>query len=76
MSNNNVPGAGDSGWMNQCVFCDEKQAGPAFVQCSGVARRRLGVRSEIERNPNQQCQRMDVAWQDITDWSEIGFNKN
>lgn len=62
MSNNNVPGAGDQGWLNQCLFCDEKLSGPAFVTCSGVARRRLGIVSEIERNPDEQCQQTDVDW--------------
>ena len=55
MTDNNVPGAGVQGWMNQCLFCDEKMSGPAFVTCSGVARRRLGIFSEIERNPEEQC---------------------
>lgn len=62
MSNNNVPGAGSQGWLNHCFFCDEKLAGPAFVTCSGVARRRLGIQSEIERNPSQLCQKVDVDW--------------
>lgn len=62
MSNNNVPGAGEQGWLNQCLFCDEKMSGPAFVTCSGVARRRLGIRSEIERNPEEQCTNVDIDW--------------
>jgi hypothetical protein len=62
MSNNNVPGAGDDGWLNQCLQCDEKLSGPAFVTCSGVARRRLGIESEIERNPEEQCPAVDVDW--------------
>lgn len=70
MSNNNVPGAGDEGWLNQCLFCDEKMSGPAFVTCSGVARRRLGIVSEIERNPEEQCRNMDVVWVDV-DWSSV-----
>ena len=67
-TDNNVPGAGDEGWLNQCLFCDEKRSGPAFVQCSGVARRRLGIRSEIERNPEEQCTNVDL------DWLEVDFD--
>jgi hypothetical protein len=62
MSNNNVPGAGDQGWLNQCLQCDEKLSGPGFVTCSGVARRRLGIKSEIERNPEEQCPYVGVDW--------------
>jgi membrane protein implicated in regulation of membrane protease activity len=62
MSNNNVQGAGDEGWLNQCLYCDEKLSGPAFVTCSGVARRRLGIVSEIERNPEHQCPLLDLDW--------------
>ena len=54
-SSNNVADAKDYYWLNQCVFCDEKQSGPDFVTCSGVARRRLGIQSEFERNPLEQC---------------------
>jgi hypothetical protein len=39
------PGAGDSGWLNQCLQCDEKLSGPAFVTVR-VARRRLGIESD------------------------------
>jgi hypothetical protein len=62
MSENNVEGAGDTGWLNQCLQCDEKLSGPGFVTCSGVARRRLGIASEIERNPEEQCPVVDVDW--------------
>ena len=72
MTDNNVPGAGDQGWLNQCLFCDEKMSGPAFVTCSGVARRRLGIQSEIERNPVEQCKRVDIDWVNVN-WKEIGF---
>ena len=73
MTDNNVPGAGDEGWLNQCLFCDEKMSGPAFVTCSGVARRRLGIVSEIERNPEEQCQNVEVDWVNV-DWESIGFH--
>jgi hypothetical protein len=60
---NNVKGTGNTTvWLNQCIYCDEKLSGPAFVNCSGVARRRLGVVSEIERNPDEQCKNVDINW--------------
>jgi hypothetical protein len=62
MSNNTVPGVGTQGWLNQCLQCDEKLSGTAFVTCSGAARRRLGITSEIERNPEQQCVSVGVDW--------------
>jgi hypothetical protein len=63
---NNQDHADDYNWLNQCIYCDEKRSGPAFVQCSGVARRRLGIESEIERNPAEQCQSVDVDYVDAT----------
>jgi hypothetical protein len=62
MSSNNVEGAGNKGWLNHCLYCDEKLSGPAFVTCSGVSRRRLGIDSEIERNPAEQCRSVDLKW--------------
>lgn len=67
MSDNNISSNSDAssmmkGWMNQCFFCDEKQSGPAFVACSGVARRRLGIESEIVRDPREQCTAVDWDW--------------
>jgi hypothetical protein len=60
---NNVKGTGNETiWLNQCIYCDEKMSGPKFVSCSGVARRRLGIVSEIERNPEEQCKNTDVDW--------------
>ena len=32
---------------------------------SGVARRRLGITSEIERNPEEQCRNTDVDWVNV-----------
>ena len=61
-ANNNIPGAGEEGWLNHCLQCDEKMSGNAFVTCSGVARRRLGIQSEIDRNPKEQCKTVDVDW--------------
>jgi hypothetical protein len=68
LTSNNVKGAGDLGWLNQCLFCDEKRSGPAFVTCSGVARRRLGIASEIERNPEEQCRNVNFDWLTV-DWN-------
>ena len=31
MTDNNVPGAGEQGWLNQCLFCDEKMSGPSLI---------------------------------------------
>jgi hypothetical protein len=62
MSDNNVARAGDVGRLNQCLQCDEKMSGPGFVTCSGVACRRLGIESEIERNPEEQCPVVDIDW--------------
>jgi hypothetical protein len=61
-STNTVEGAQDYDWLNQCVFCDEKRSGPDFVQCSGVARRRLGIQSEFERNPLEQCPNVKIDY--------------
>jgi len=72
MTENNIDGAGDEGWLNACLYCDEKRSGPNFVTCSGVARRRLGIVSEIERNPEEQCPHVDVDWVNV-DWSDIDF---
>jgi len=59
---NTVEDAHDYDWLNQCVFCDEKRSGPAFVKCSGVARRRLGIQSEFERNPEELCSTVQVNY--------------
>ena len=62
MASNNVGGSSLESVMNHCIECDEKMSGTQFVTCSGVARRRLGVVSEIERNPDQQCKTVTVDW--------------
>jgi hypothetical protein len=62
MKENNVPQAGDQGWLNRCLQCDERRCGTAFVTCSGVARRRLGIRSDIERNPGEICPHVEFDW--------------
>jgi hypothetical protein len=62
MKSNNIPNSGQRGWLNHCLLCDERMSGNAFVTCSGVARRRLGIESEIERNPKELCQSVDINW--------------
>jgi len=73
MSDNNVPGSGDQGWLNQCVYCDEKMSGPAFVKCSGASRRRLGIVSEVERNPAELCKNVEFDYVNV-DFDEIFVN--
>jgi hypothetical protein len=62
MKQNNVPQAGDQGWLNRCLQCDERRCGTDFVTCSGAARRRLGIRSDIERNPDEICPHVEFDW--------------
>lgn len=69
-ANNTIEDAKDYDWLNQCVFCDEKHSGPAFVECSGVARRRLGIPSEFKRNPLEVCTMVQVDYLD-DDWKQI-----
>jgi hypothetical protein len=59
---NSVPQAGDIGSLNRCLNCDEKRCGTSFVTCSGVARRRLGIRSDIERHPDELCPHVKFDW--------------
>jgi hypothetical protein len=65
MASNNIEGAGSEGWLNHCLYCDEKLSGPDFVTCSGVSRRRLGIVSEIERNPAEQCRNVEIDWVNV-----------
>lgn len=60
--NKNVDNAKDYDLLNQCVFCDEKLSGTEFVQCSGVARRRLGIASEFQRDPMEMCPVVQVDY--------------
>lgn len=73
-SNNTVEDARDYDWLNQCVFCDEKRSGPAFVACSGVARRRLGIPSEFQRNPMELCPLVEVDYLSNS-WPKEFFNR-
>jgi hypothetical protein len=62
MIRNNVPESGDEGRLNWCLQCDEQRCGTAFVTCSGVARRRMGIRSDIERDPALVCPHITNDW--------------
>jgi hypothetical protein len=55
MSKNSASQGGDIGRLNWCLNCDERRCGTAFVTCTGVARRRLGIRSDIDRNADEIC---------------------
>ena len=49
--------------LNKCLECDEKLCGPEFIKCAGANRRRLGIISDIIRDPYQeQCTDIDVKW--------------
>jgi hypothetical protein len=63
MKQNDVPQAGDEGWLNRCLQCDERRCGTAFVTCSGAARRRLGIPSDIGRNPDEICPHVEFDWE-------------
>lgn len=42
--------------LNPCLECDEKLCGPAFIECAGANRRRLGIESDIKRSiQHEQC---------------------
>ncbi len=69
-SQNTIDDAQDYKMLSQCVFCDEKRSGPAFVECSGVARRRLGIPSEFERDPTELCTKAEVNYLGNS-WNEV-----
>jgi hypothetical protein len=50
--------------LNPCTACDEQRCGPAFVQCAGANRRRSGIVSDIQRDPDAEvCQAVrPPAW--------------
>jgi hypothetical protein len=41
---------------------DEAICGPEFVPCSGATRRRMNIKSDIERPLYQQCIHQDANW--------------
>lgn len=48
--------------LNECLKCDEKRCGPAFLQCAGANRRRVGINSDIQRDHREECKVVDDAW--------------
>ena len=38
-----------------CLVCDEENSGPEFILCAGSNRRSSGIKSDIERDPNEIC---------------------
>ena len=42
--------------------CDEAMCGPVFGPCSGAIRRRMNIKSGIERPPSQQCRTVSLDW--------------
>jgi len=49
------------GALSDCLKCDEKMCGPAFIKCAGANRRRSGIQSDIERNDTHVCKVVDVG---------------
>jgi hypothetical protein len=47
------PNNDELGALNECLACDERRCGPAFIRCAGVNRRRAGIESDIRRPPDQ-----------------------
>lgn len=45
----------DAGELSPCLKCDEALCGPAFMDCAGANRRRLGITSDIGRAPAEMC---------------------
>ena len=49
--------------LNPCHACDEKLCGPAFLECSGANRRRVGVVTDIQRDEGTEvCDLVDMEW--------------
>lgn len=54
------------GSLNSCLECDERMCGPAFIECAGVNRRRLGILTDIHRDDeNEQCHDVDINWRKV-----------
>jgi len=52
-----------NGELNDCLLCDEKLCGPAFISCSGANRRRSGIISDIGRDDEAEvCKDVDLGW--------------
>ena len=55
----------DQGDINNCLLCDEKLCGPAFIQCAGANRRRSGIKSDIGRDDEKEvCDKVE-------DWRSV-----
>jgi len=62
-SNNNEDGS-----LNDCLLCDEKRCGPAYIECAGANRRKSGIVSAIGRDDeNEVCGTVDAGWEDRFD---------
>lgn len=49
--------------LSDCIKCDERMCGPAFLKCSGSNRRRMGIVSDIGRDEkDEQCNQTDIDW--------------
>jgi hypothetical protein len=55
----------DSGELNDCLKCDERRCGPAYIECAGANRRRSGIVSDIGRDEGAEvCAAVDPGWQE------------
>lgn len=49
--------------LNDCLECDERMCGPAFLECAGANRRQSGIVSDIGRDgETEQCREVDYDW--------------
>ena len=61
--NNKMGASDDSNDLNDCLLCDERLCGPAFIDCAGANRRRSGIHSDIGRDESQEvCKVVDDGW--------------
>ena len=44
-----------AGGLNNCLLCDERICGPAYLACAGANRRTSGLVSDIGRKSVQNC---------------------
>lgn len=54
-----------NGELDDCLKCDEKMCGPAFLECAGANRRRIGLGSDIGRSGNQICSQVDKTFHEL-----------
>lgn len=48
---------GGASSLSDCLLCDERMCGPAFLRCAGANRRTAGIMSDIGRLSVQNCDR-------------------